>query len=68
MSLVFSVVIPSFNRRDALRACLQALSRQQYLETPLQSWSSTMEDQIPWRISTRALTASFFGGSTASHD
>jgi len=30
VSLVFSVVIPSFNRRDALRACLQALSRQEY--------------------------------------
>jgi glycosyltransferase involved in cell wall biosynthesis len=30
VSLVFSVVIPTYNRRDILRACLQALSRQQY--------------------------------------
>jgi glycosyltransferase involved in cell wall biosynthesis len=30
VSLVFSVVIPTYNRREALRACLQALSRQQY--------------------------------------
>jgi len=30
VSLAFSVVIPTHNRRDALRACLQALTRQQY--------------------------------------
>jgi glycosyltransferase involved in cell wall biosynthesis len=30
VSLVFSVVIPTYNRREALRACLRALSRQQY--------------------------------------
>jgi glycosyltransferase involved in cell wall biosynthesis len=30
VSLVFSVVIPTHNRLDALRACLHALARQQY--------------------------------------
>ena len=30
MSLAFSVVVPTYNRRDALRACLHALTRQQY--------------------------------------
>ena len=30
MSLVFSVVIPTYNRPDALAACLQALAKQRY--------------------------------------
>jgi GT2 family glycosyltransferase len=30
VSLAFSVVIPTYDRRDALRACLHALARQQY--------------------------------------
>ena len=30
MSLAFSVVIPTCNRRDALRACLRALTKQRY--------------------------------------
>lgn len=30
MNLVFSVIIPTYNRRDALNDCLQSLARQEY--------------------------------------
>lgn len=63
MSLAFSVVIPTYNRRDALRACLHALARQQYPRDAfevvviddggsdsLTDLENSFEGQLVWRL------------------
>lgn len=63
MSLAFSVVIPTYNRRDALHACLRALARQQYPREAfevvvvddggsdsLTDLENSLDGQLVWRL------------------